>query len=134
MGRITKALVKVILFLVRLGVELKIPEEFFSSILTRLTKGKYSFAIIDETSMLPVLRPGQIVLVELNCDDYYAGEIVVAKHPFSDYLIVKQLNHVISYGQEDKYFLVGVNQIESIDSRHFGPLTREHMVGKVVVW
>jgi nickel-type superoxide dismutase maturation protease len=74
--------------------------------------------------MLPALPPERlIVAVRLR---YKPGDIVVVHHDGREK--IKRLHSV----QNDKVFLLGDNPPESTDSRHFGWLPKEVIVGKVV--
>lgn len=82
--------------------------------------------------MVPLLRPGEEVLV--NPRSYYRtppqpGDLVVAEHPAQPGL---ELIKWVVDGQGDDYFIVGINLAASTDSRSFGPVHREKLLGKVV--
>ena len=51
------------------------------------------------------------------------GDVVVAKHPNTGRLIVKRVSN--------RYLLRGDNEKESSDSRGFGAVTRQMLVGRV---
>lgn len=83
-------------------------------------------------SMRPHLQPGDEVLV-----DPYAyrrsapqpGEIVLAQHPYRrDLKLVKRVAAVL---EGDRYRLRGDNPSESTDSRTFGNLPRQEILGRV---
>ena len=82
-------------------------------------------------SMEPGLRERDLVVVETL--SYLirrprAGEVVVARHPSTDVLIVKRIAEV----QGQRYVLRGDNDRESSDSRVFGAVTRKMLVGRVL--
>ena len=55
------------------------------------------------------------------------GDVVVAKHPNTGRLIVKRVSRI----ELDRYLLRGDNERASSDSRGFGAVTREMLVGRV---
>lgn len=55
------------------------------------------------------------------------GDIVVAKDPRGNRLVLKRIRKI----GKGKYFLVGDNLKKSTDSRHFGAVGRDHIIGKV---
>ena len=55
------------------------------------------------------------------------GDVVVARHPSTGRLIVKRVAKV----ESNRYLLRGDNEKASSDSRGFGAVTREMLVGKV---
>ncbi|NJL82172.1 MAG: nickel-type superoxide dismutase maturation protease [Chloroflexaceae bacterium] len=82
-------------------------------------------------SMLPLLRPGEEVLVQAIAKDSQgpqAGEIVIARHPDQPGLrLIKRVKAV----DGGLYFLQGDNDRESTDSRSFGAVPWEQILGKV---
>lgn len=85
--------------------------------------------ICEGTSMNPTLRDGEVVLVDRDAE-IEVGDIVVAKHPIEQISeVVKRVQRINERGH---YFLVGDNLDDSTDSRHYGPVTREYIKGKVV--
>jgi nickel-type superoxide dismutase maturation protease len=85
--------------------------------------------VCEGTSMNPTLKDGEVVLVDREAK-IKVGDIVVAKHP------VEQNNEVVKrverINERGNFFLIGDNLDDSIDSRHFGAVTREYIKGKVV--
>ena len=58
------------------------------------------------------------------------GDIVVVKHSgYTDRSRIKRVKNV----KGSKFFLVGDNISNSTDSRHFGEISEEYVVGKVVI-
>ena len=96
-------------------------------------------------SMSPALKPGQLVLIRdgaYRFRDPRRGEIVGARPAAADgRAVVKRvtgvpLERVASGGREwalgpDEFFLSGDHAERSLDSRSFGPVTREELVGPV---
>ena len=85
--------------------------------------------ICEGRSMNPTLKDGEVVLVDREAK-VTVGDIVVAKHP------VEQNNEVVKrverINESGDYFLIGDNLDDSTDSRHYGPVRREYIRGKVV--
>lgn len=80
-------------------------------------------------SMLPTLRPGDQLLVRRNAR-VRVGDVVVAHRPDRPYLvIVKRVAHTTADGG---WWLTGDNAAASDDSRVFGPVRGEHLLGRVV--
>ena len=101
-------------------------------------------------SMAPLLHPGQLVLVQ---EDVYAsrqphrGEIIAARpHALGGQALVKRVTGLpherVQVGDrewtlgEDEFFLLSDRQEHSLDSRIFGPVTRDELIGpvKARVW
>lgn len=76
--------------------------------------------------MFPALRKGQDVL---SFNWFYKPNI-------GDMVIIKQGNREIvkrvKYVDGDKVYVTGDNADESTDSRHFGPISLDQIVGKVI--
>jgi len=91
-----------------------------------------SYFAVKEQSMEPWVGEGDFVLV--NRMSYLfskprVGHIVVVKHPQKpNLLLVKR----IVKEKLGMYFVKGDNASKSIDSRHFGWLKRDFLVGKVI--
>ena len=105
-------------------------------------------------SMYPLLRHGDVVLVKKK-KHYRVGDIVVAEHPFRKQLIVKKIEKIfcvsngvtsdraaarelvqhrdaLPSGQASLlYELEGLDAIESEDSRSFGAISADKIIGKV---
>lgn len=79
--------------------------------------------------MHPTLEDSEVVLVDREAN-IEVGDIVVARHPVEQNSeVVKRVDRISDRGH---YFLLGDNLDDSIDSRHYGMLTREYIKGKVV--
>lgn len=83
-------------------------------------------------SMAPLLEPGDEVLIDPRAYRRMPpsrGDIVVVRHPYRiDLLLVKRVASVLENGD---CRLEGDNPSESTDSRVFGPLPPEQIVGRV---
>ncbi len=82
--------------------------------------------------MFPLLKPGEEVLVDIRAYHHSLpeiGDLVVAKHPHRlDLKIIKQVAFVDENGD---CFLVGKNREESSDSRSFGFVSSQQIIGRV---
>ena len=91
--------------------------------------GRY---LVEGESMLPDVLPGERVLV--NKAAYWlrrplAGDLVVLRDPRdSSRLLLKRLGAP----EGDRWHVLGANAEASTDSRTFGPVGRELLVGKVL--
>lgn len=77
-------------------------------------------------SMHPALNPGQDVLSINWFVNPKIGDIVVIKKSGKE--MVKRVEKI----EGDWVFVIGDNKDESTDSRHFGPIKKDHVVGKVI--
>ncbi|MGB0560390.1 MAG: nickel-type superoxide dismutase maturation protease [Spirulinaceae cyanobacterium] len=88
---------------------------------------------IEGDSMLPLLQPGEEVLVDPQAYRKIApevGEIVVARHPQKpDLEIIKRIAERLP---DCTYVIYGDNLAQSSDSRQFGPVGRSLILGKVI--
>lgn len=79
--------------------------------------------------MTPTLISGEVVLVR-NMEKYIVGDIVLADHPYkTSVTVIKRIAHIDSDGA---LHLIGDNSAESTDSRTFGAVSIESIIGKVV--
>lgn len=91
--------------------------------------GSHHKYVCEGRSMNPTLKDGEVVLVDRKAH-IEVGDIVVAKHPVEQNSeVVKRIARITDRGH---YFLVGDNLEDSVDSRHYGAVTREYINGKVV--
>ena len=82
-------------------------------------------------SMLPLLQPGEEILMDINAYKQAKpkiNDIVVAIQPRDRITIVKRVKQITPDG---KYFLVGDNPSQSTDSRHWGTVSHQDILGKV---
>ncbi|MCB0196201.1 MAG: nickel-type superoxide dismutase maturation protease [Anaerolineae bacterium] len=87
---------------------------------------------VSGNSMQPLLQPGEEVLINPAAYLYTApqpGDIVVVIHPYQPGL--RMIKRLTAIGDGHRYFVEGDNPAESTDSRSFGPVGLEHIVGQV---
>jgi nickel-type superoxide dismutase maturation protease len=56
------------------------------------------------------------------------GNICICRDPRTKRVLIKRIKEI----KDNKYFVVGDNKDESTDSRDFGWLDKENMIGKVI--
>lgn len=76
--------------------------------------------------MLPTYRDGALVLVS-NLIRPRVGSVVVAKLASEE--VIKRVRSITEAG---KFYLVGDNHAESVDSREYGPVRRSDIIGVVL--
>lgn len=85
--------------------------------------------LVEGESMWPTLNEGDTVLVQPT-STAREGDIVLAKHPYkSSVKIVKRVAEILPDGA---LILKGDNPVESTDSRSFGSVSKNDVVGRVV--
>lgn len=77
-------------------------------------------------SMLPTYRDGAVV-VATNLIIPRVGSVVVAKLASEE--VIKRVRSITEAG---KFYLVGDNHAESVDSREYGPVKRSDIIGVVL--
>ena len=91
--------------------------------------------LVEGASMSPTLLPGDRLLV-LRLPrwswDPRPGQLVVARPPpLEGREVIKRVDAVVRPRGGSAYVLLGDNPEASTDSRHFGPVTRNRIVGRV---
>ena len=100
------------------------------------------FMIVDGFSMDPAIKPGTVVMV---CKIYYGiklpgtgrylvkwktpreGDVVVFYTPLGE-IAVKRLGEAFP----DYFYALGDNSLHSYDSRNYGPVPYDNVIGKVL--
>lgn len=83
------------------------------------------------TSMYPRIQPGQVIIVNRYAYLFTQPEIddvLVFIQPDSNRLMIKRVSAI---ADGPVYYVTGDNRRESLDSRHFGVLTRDAIIGRV---
>ena len=84
---------------------------------------------VEGDSMAPTLNDGDTVLIMPRANAT-PGDIVLAKHPYKQ--SVKILKRIAEVDAGSRYKLVGDNLDASTDSRVFGTVSEDDLLGKVV--
>ena len=91
--------------------------------------GRRRAFLVEGDSMTPTLGSGEVVLVRPS-KIYGVGDIVLAEHPYkSSVNVLKRIDRIEPNGS---LHLVGDNPAASTDSRTFGAVSIESIIGKVV--
>jgi nickel-type superoxide dismutase maturation protease len=89
--------------------------------------GRREIFTIEGESMYPALNAGERVLIKPRAE-IRVGDIVLANHPFkSNVSIIKRVAQILDDG---RFFLIGDNALESTDSRSFGALRPDDVLGR----
>ena len=84
----------------------------------------FSRFVVEGKSMEPSFKEGERVLT-FNFSSPKKGDVVVVKKKIN---LIKRVQTI----ENNSYFVVGDNQNRSTDSREFGPVPKEEIVGKVL--
>lgn len=87
----------------------------------------FSRFIVSGKSMYPNLKPRESVITLNWFIDLKPGDLVVVK--INNKLMIKRIKSV----KGKRLYLIGDNKKESTDSRHFGKVDKDSVVGKVVL-
>jgi nickel-type superoxide dismutase maturation protease len=101
---------------------------FFKKLFLRLPVYKYK---IVGNSMLPTYRDGEIVLVNrvsFLFREPKVGDIVAIKDPRDKKVLIKRIEKI----EDKRYFVLGDNKHSSTDSREFGMIGKNDIVGRVI--
>lgn len=104
------------------------------------------FAVVQGRSMLPSLGSGDVVLIFKGAyglrnplGGYFLlwakpkhRDIVAAIRPGTAKAVIKRV-WIEGENEEDSYFLLGDNKYESVDSREFGPVPMDNILGRVLL-
>ena len=82
-------------------------------------------------SMLPTISSGTTVLIS-SLPYFFTSpkinDIVLVEDPRTKRPLLKRITNV----SPSEYFVTGDNMEQSTDSRHFGAVARQHILGKVI--
>lgn len=84
---------------------------------------------VDGESMMPAIRTGDAVLID-PAAAIAQGDVVLARHPYRS--SVKILKRVSAVAPDGALTLIGDNPDESTDSRTFGSISIDLIIGKAV--
>ena len=82
-------------------------------------------AVIHGHSMIPSFAPGEVVLVKYSAP-FNVGDVVLIN--FTHRTDIKRVKEVLG----SRVFVQGDNEAVSIDSRNYGPVKNDLIIGKVV--
>jgi len=86
---------------------------------------------VTDSSLSPEYREGDYVVITtipFFLRRIRAGDVIVFRHP-SYGIMIKRVERVLGAG--DQFFVVGEHPY-SVDSRQFGPVSKEALLGKVI--
>jgi len=87
---------------------------------------------VEDRSMEPEFKSGDYVLVNKLVYAFRnpsKGDVVVLKHPKeNEGFLIKRISLVTN---SDEFYVLGDNKNFSQDSRHFGPIKKDSIIGKV---
>jgi signal peptidase I len=97
-----------------------------------ITNKYYAVGRVRGFSMFPTFSDGEIIIIE-RIFELKKGEVYVFKSPNEEKFLIKRLNEIIISPCNAEIFLyfLGDNVEDSIDSRVFGMIKPENVVGKV---
>lgn len=119
---------------------------------------KYQIIIVSGDSMLPSLKSGNLVLIDKRSEEINYNDIIVFKNDETNIKRIIALpgdsielsnKHIFVNGvhikpytydgenkiyqlEEDEYFVLGDNYLNSYDSRDYGPIKKATIIGKVI--
>ncbi len=92
---------------------------------------------ISGDSMSPLYLDGDEVTVDKGAysnESPKVGDVILFKHPFiKDYFMIKKISdYILDYENKKRYYVIGIHQENSTDSRSFGTIKFEDIIGKVI--
>lgn len=98
----------------------------------------FAFYHIPSESMNPTLRSGDVALVDTWAYKQHApaiNDILIVKRSATGLVLAKRLKDIRKLVDQTELYVVGDNQNYSIDSRRFGWITDEYLIGEVkFIW
>ena len=98
----------------------------------------FAFYHIPSESMSPTLQTGDVILIDTWA--YYdhppqENDILIVKRSANSMVLVKRLTIIRTEQNQTELFIEGDNQKRSVDSRRFGWISDDYLIGKVkFVW
>jgi len=103
-------------------------------------------AIVQGRSMLPGMHPGDVVFIfkaAYGLRNPFGGylvlwgrpknrDIVAAKRPDNNTIVIKRVRNEDEVDSDSEVYLLGDNNYESVDSREFGPVPINNILGRVL--
>jgi signal peptidase I len=83
---------------------------------------------VEDRSMEPAIRSGDYLIVNLWYGSVKVNDLVVLRHPKKQISIIKRVSAI----SNNLVYVSGDNGAESEDSRSFGGVEKERIIGKVV--
>ncbi len=87
--------------------------------------------IVEGDSMNPTYQRGDRLLIDplfWRIMGLKKGDVVILRDPRDSRLILKRIKDISQTGE---LYVVGDNPPQSTDSRHFGPVSKKHIIGRV---
>ncbi len=98
----------------------------------------FAFYYIPSASMSPTLQTGDIAMVDTwiyQEQSPQINDILVVKQSESSMVLAKRLTKIRSEQNQTELFIKGDNQNRSVDSRHFGWISDDYLIGKIkFIW
>ncbi len=119
------------LFLVRVILGRDLEESNIEELLLWLLRKRRRLRV-KGFSMMPLLQPGEEILVDIKAYEKklpQLGDLVIAVHP--NYPNLRLIKRVAQVSEDGYCFLIGDNTSASTDSRSFGLVALEQIVGRV---
>ena len=114
--------------------QLEIPPCRFIDLFLLLTSSRSRFRVTG-VSMSPSLKDGEEIIAQIKAYHLQVNNVVVLYHPLrSNLIILKRIKQIMVDADEEKkkYFVQGDNLSASTDSRHFGWVNEDLIIGKVI--
>ncbi len=89
--------------------------------------------LVSGDSMSPLYSNGDILWMDSSAyenNNPEIGDIIVCNHPYvKDMLLVKKVSNI---NEDGRLFILGLNSSESTDSRSFGTIAMDAVLGKII--
>lgn len=89
----------------------------------------FSVFKISDNSMKPTLKEGDYMIVNRWSRNFRTGDIIVFTPYEKKLVFVKRINSM----KNGRFFVLGDNSSNSLDSRKFGWVGREKIIGKLIL-